>query len=74
MTSKKAEKAFQFAVWTSTAPEKQIFLVEGASEPLAERRLRKELAPTASVQVQREANRDDIARANLMANGVVRLR
>lgn len=74
MTLNIADKAFQFAVWTTGAPDKQIYLVEGASEPLAERRLRKELPPAANIQFQREANREDIARANLMANSVVKVR
>lgn len=74
MTLKIADKAFQFAVWTTAAPGKHIYLVEGASEPLAERRLRKELPPSANIQFQREANREDIARANLMANSVVKVR
>ena len=74
MSTKKAEKAFQFAVWTPSEPAKQIFLVGGASEPIAERRLRKEIILTAKVEFQREANKEDIDRTNLMADGVVRLR
>lgn len=74
MSTKKAEKAFQFAVWIPSEPAKQIFLVGGASEPLAERRLRKEVIATAKVEFQREANKEDIDRTNLMADGVVRLR
>lgn len=73
MTFKKSEKAFQFLVFTPAFAGKQIFLVDGISEPMAERRLRDHLAGSASISFQRAANSEDIARANLMSGGVVKL-
>jgi len=71
--SKPSEKAFQFAVFLPGIAVKQVFLVDGNSEPVAERNLRRELPANATVNFQRAANSDDIKRANLMMGGVVRL-
>ncbi|MET3889052.1 hypothetical protein ABIE41_000128 [Bosea sp. OAE506] len=73
MTSNLSEKAFQFAVSAPCSTVKQKFLVDGSSEPIAERRLRRELPANATVDFQRAANSDDIRRTNLMAGGMVRL-
>jgi hypothetical protein len=76
MTTKLADKAYQFAVSTPANPEKQVFLVEGGSEPVAEQRLRRELKlpPNALIILQRLANVHDIERANLTLGRFVRLK
>lgn len=73
MTNRKSEKAFQFLVFSPAFPGKQIFLVDGISEPMAERRLRDHLPGNVAITFQRVGNSDDIARTNLMSGGVVKL-